>query len=263
MIGRNDQTNYYEILEVRVDAPQGEIYRAYQRAKATYSVDNPALYSMFTPEETRQLLQLIEEAYSVLSNSGLRKSYDDNLAHQQSLVRQNVEQFLSQHSQAPQAQQNNQTQAAENYQMQTQQIQDQTPHQYSQPMKYQTIESTDEYVVRKKESSTPLPEGTAKTSLSTYKLDPKFENEITNSESFDGTFLKRIREYKSISLERMSEATRISRTYLGAVETSDYKNLPAPVFIRGFIVQMARILGLDENKVANSYMQIYKSSTSK
>lgn len=61
----------------------------------------------------------------------------------------------------------------------------------------------------------------------------------------------------------MSEATRISRTYLMAVEGNDYKSLPAAVFVRGFVVQMARVLGLDENKVASSYMKMFKAGGGK
>ena len=64
-------TNYYEILEVAIDAPPHEIHRAYQRAKTTYSSENPALYSMSSPEEARELLRLIEEAYTVLGNPSL------------------------------------------------------------------------------------------------------------------------------------------------------------------------------------------------
>ena len=72
-------TNYYEILEVSPEAPSHEIHRAYQRARETYSQDNPALYSMFSAEEARELLRMIEEAFAVLSNASLRRSYDESL----------------------------------------------------------------------------------------------------------------------------------------------------------------------------------------
>ncbi|HVK62501.1 MAG TPA: helix-turn-helix transcriptional regulator, partial [Bdellovibrionales bacterium] len=68
---------------------------------------------------------------------------------------------------------------------------------------------------------------------------------------------------KNVSLERMSEVTRISKTYLSAVESNDYKNLPAAVFVRGFIVQVARALGLEDQKVANSYMKLFKAGGGK
>jgi len=79
MLGTKNQVNYYEVLEVAYDAPQHEVHKAYTRAKATYAQDNPALYSMFTRDEARDLLKLIEEAYSVLGNHGLRRNYDDTL----------------------------------------------------------------------------------------------------------------------------------------------------------------------------------------
>jgi cytoskeletal protein RodZ len=42
----------------------------------------------------------------------------------------------------------------------------------------------------------------------------------------------------------------------------DPQNLPAPVFIRGYVVQMSKMLGLDEKKVADSYMKVLKANTS-
>src|SRR5690349_7758654 len=80
-----DATNYYEILEVQQDAAQHEIHKAYQKAKTTYSQDNPALYSMFSQEEARELLRMIEEAYSVLGNQTMRKTYDESLSRGQPL----------------------------------------------------------------------------------------------------------------------------------------------------------------------------------
>ena len=70
---RYDGQNYYEILEVKPTAGSSEIYSAYQRARTTYSPNSPALYSMFTPEEAKQLMALIEEAYQTLSLQARRR----------------------------------------------------------------------------------------------------------------------------------------------------------------------------------------------
>lgn len=119
-------------------------------------------------------------------------------------------------------------------------------------------------MVRKKEAPKPnLPAGTGRTQFSTYKLDDNFEIELSNAADWDGAILQKVRLYKNVSIDKMSEATRISRTYLMAVETNDYKNLPAAVFVRGFVVQMARVLGLDENKVASSYIKRFKAGGGK
>ena len=106
----------------------------------------------------------------------------------------------------------------------------------------------------------PLPDGFGKTRFSVYKLEQAFEDEIAATTIFDGTFLQKVRLYKNVSLDKISEETRISRTYLRAVESNDYDALPAAVFVRGFIVQFARILGLNEKKVTDSYMITYRNA---
>jgi curved DNA-binding protein CbpA len=250
MIGRKDTTNYYEVLEVRQDSAQTEVYRAYQRAKATYSPENPALYSMFTAEESRELLKVIEEAYSVLSNAALRKNYDDNLLSNRNGIEKNIANFIQAENAA----------AITTSEPMKSNYSQNTKTETVEPTKFQTVEATEDYVVRRKDPGSQLPEGYGKTSLSTYKIDKSKEDEFSKVEHMDGSFLKSVREYKNLTIERVSDATRISRTYLNAVEANDYRELPAPVFVRGFIVQMARLLNLDENRVANAYLTIYKSN---
>lgn len=103
-----------------------------------------------------------------------------------------------------------------------------------------------------------VPQGFSKSRGNVYEIDAAFEEEIKNSKEFDGEYLKKIRQYKGISIEQMSKETRISKSYLAAVEANDYEALPAPVFARGFVVQVARFLSLDDNAVAQSYMSKYK-----
>src|SRR5580698_7890690 len=71
----HEQT-YYELLDIKVSASQEEILKAYNRARATYGHNSPALYSLFNKEEAEALLKLIDEAYSVLSNQFKRREYD-------------------------------------------------------------------------------------------------------------------------------------------------------------------------------------------
>jgi curved DNA-binding protein CbpA len=77
----NDEPqSYYDILELTADATPQEIRSAYLRLKSSYSKDNIANYSIYSREETEQLLQKIEEAYLILANPERRRSYD--LSHQ-------------------------------------------------------------------------------------------------------------------------------------------------------------------------------------
>jgi hypothetical protein len=128
---------------------------------------------------------------------------------------------------------------------------------------FATPENTGAASMRAQSMKPSLPPGMGRTQLSTFKVDESFENELAGAIDFDGNLLQRTRLYKNISIDRLSEATRISRPYLMAVETNDYKNLPAAVFVRGFVVQMARVLGLNDNKVAASYIKMFKAGGGK
>ena len=108
------------------------------------------------------------------------------------------------------------------------------------------------------QSAAPVPDGFAKSRLSVYEKNEKIESEIKSVQQIDGAFLRKIRQYKNINVEQMSKETRISRSYLLAIESEDLDALPAPVFLRGFITQYARLLGLDETVAVTSYMDKVK-----
>lgn len=244
MSNHRQGTNYYEILEVERGAPQNEIHKAYQRAKATYSADNPALYSMFSKEEARELVRMIEEAYSILGNQAQRRAYDQTLLDGASA------------SQSPTQDSRPAPNAAQHNQLSHEQLPD-----LSAP---ESGSSGEPYMIQKKETpKANLAPGMARTSVSTYKVDDSFEAEISAISEWTGPHLQKIRVYKNVSIDQISEASRVSRTYLTAVENDDFPALPAAVFVRGFVVQIARVLGLDENKVATSYMKHFRAKSGK
>lgn len=262
MAGTANNTNYYEILEIDENAASHEVHKAYQHAKSTYSSDNPALYTMFSADEAREILRLVEEAYSVLGNSGLRKEYDEGRLQQLSTtpntsISNSTYDSINQNSFVPTSPP----------------VDSVHRHLPDLPLSPSASElrpsnSTSANFSTSAQPMIPggkthLPEGMGRTLLSTYKLDDSFEAELNGALEFDGTLLQRTRIYKNVSIDRLSEATRISRTYLMAVETNDYKSLPAAVFTRGFIVQIARILGLNDQKVASSYIKMFKAGGGK
>jgi flagellar biosynthesis protein FlhG len=75
MKGIEEQT-YYEVLEVSPTATVKEIQKAYEHAKETFHADSLAVYSLFTEQEILEIQAVIEEAYKVLMDEALRKSYD-------------------------------------------------------------------------------------------------------------------------------------------------------------------------------------------
>src|SRR5205085_224950 len=80
------------------------------------------------------------------------------------------------------------------------------------------------------------------------------EHDATHSElaSF-GEELRREREIRGISLKEISDATKISKRFLEAIERNDHRTLPAPVFTRGFVREYARYLGLSAEEMVTRY----------
>ncbi len=250
-----DTQTYYEILEISNDAHPAEIREAYQRAKNTYSQDNPALYTVFTKEESRELLNLIEEAYTVLSNQATRNAYDQRLKKSTDKEDHPADQFFQ--NAVSGGSSNSEPELPDFDYDESKPSQVNTPVQ-SMPRQEQV--RMPERQTNPAINTEELEEGYAKTSLSIYQVDDQMEERISSQSVYDGQFIREVREYKRVSIDRISEVTRISKTYLNAVEDNDYKKLPAPVFVRGFVVQIARILKIDEKVAASSYVQLLKDS---
>jgi cytoskeletal protein RodZ len=75
---------------------------------------------------------------------------------------------------------------------------------------------------------------------------------------YTGPFLKQIREYKNVTIERLAEMTRISKTHITAIENEDIPKLPADVYVRGYVYQVAKVLKLNPEQVASSFMVYFK-----
>ncbi|NJL25090.1 MAG: hypothetical protein HC902_07890 [Calothrix sp. SM1_5_4] len=104
-----------------------------------------------------------------------------------------------------------------------------------------------------------LPAGFARTKFSVYEVKPELEAELQAAEQWDGRLLQKARLYKGVTLEQMSDEIRVTKTTLIALESDDLDMLPVAVFTRGFVVQFARILGLNDRKIADAYMKFYKA----
>ncbi len=68
-----------------------------------------------------------------------------------------------------------------------------------------------------------------------------------------GQYLKRERELRNISLSEISTATRIRKNLLAAIEEDRHDLLPAPVFVKGFLVAYGKHIGLDPGDVVLRY----------
>ena len=68
-----------------------------------------------------------------------------------------------------------------------------------------------------------------------------------------GSCLRRAREKRQLSLRDVASATKIPRTTLELIEASSLDDLPADVFVRGFIRSYARVVGTDENEPLHGF----------
>jgi len=97
----------------------------------------------------------------------------------------------------------------------------------------------------------PLPGWTPVTQPATLELDEPAE---PTDGVYDGRALRRIRLSRGIELEEIAAVTKINETYLRYLEEDRYPDLPAPVYVRGFLREYARYLRLDPGRVTESYM---------
>ncbi len=74
-----------------------------------------------------------------------------------------------------------------------------------------------------------------------------------------GSFLKQQRQALDISLASIVEQTKVRRTILGHIEDEVYDQLPAPVYLRGFIVEFAKIVcAADPHQIASQYLELMR-----
>jgi flagellar biosynthesis protein FlhG len=87
------------------------------------------------------------------------------------------------------------------------------------------------------------------------ELQAELAREITNETQFSGPLLRKAREAQGIEIQDIANMTKISPFYLRAIEAEDVPALPAPVYVRGFLQQVARALKLDPTQVTKTYLK--------
>lgn len=78
---------------------------------------------------------------------------------------------------------------------------------------------------------------------------------------FSGALMKQAREAQGIELREIAERTKIGMAYLQALEAENYKKLPAAVYMRGFLVEYAKMVGLPRSRVVDSYLERHRSAS--
>lgn len=218
--------NYYELFEIDRKASLEEIQRAYHKAKSVYSPDSPAIYSMFSEDEARELVRVLDSAYGVLSNPMSRQQYDLEISGLETDI-------ISAED------------SDDIYGLSGESTELNVP---------QDVELENQMNSSEQDSGLPV----SSTRFGNYTINEEIELYIQNEINIDGDFLRTVREYKGIDIDQISNFTKIGKHHLNAIETNTYKDLPPVVFVKGFIKQYADILGLDGKKCADNYINIMK-----
>jgi hypothetical protein len=69
-----------------------------------------------------------------------------------------------------------------------------------------------------------------------------------------GAELRRIRESRGIALREVASSTKIGLRFLEYIEEDRFALLPPAVYLRGFLNEYARVLGLDVRRATEAYM---------
>jgi DnaJ-class molecular chaperone len=221
-----EKKNYYEVLEIEPNANPQQIENAYIRSRNAYSGDSVALYSLMTKDECDSILGQIEEAYSVLGFPEKRREYDRLRGFNQSGMKTplKMEKIHTVHS-----------------------LEDRPKDE----IQYENFGSN---LIEAKVSKLTAQK---KFGLE-FEESAEMERKIRDCNDYSGIFLKEIREYKNVTIERMAEMTRVSKTHITALENEDVSKLPADVYVRGYVYQYAKVLKLDPDRVATSYLLHFK-----
>jgi flagellar biosynthesis protein FlhG len=86
-------------------------------------------------------------------------------------------------------------------------------------------------------------------------LQRELQHEIGPDTEFSGALLRKVRESLGLDLAEISGKTKIARAHLQALEDERYGELPALVYARGFLVELAKQLRLDPMQVQKTYLR--------
>ena len=219
MFRRLSEQDFYQVLEVNYDASPEQIQFAYEEAREIYSREALVSVSILSEPERRRISERIAEAYQTLIAEESRRLYDESLG---------------------------------------------IPHR-APPWLRPALARPDKPSERPERTETSEPVEVAEVSGRNGQaeeaggarrpLEPrKSPLQLGLTEEATGEFLRQAREALGVDLSTISDETKIGCSMIEYIETERIDRLPAPVYLRNFTLQIARCLGLDEEKVSRTYL---------
>ena len=76
-----------------------------------------------------------------------------------------------------------------------------------------------------------------------------------------GQRLKKARELRGLTLAQAATELRLSQRYVQAMEADAYKDLPEPIFVRGYMRRYAQLVKISPDDIAAKFDQCYAADT--
>ena len=239
-MGKNPEKNYYEILDVSVSASQKEIEKAYKITKKALSENSLAVYSLFDTNETKNMLQKVEKAYVILSSLDAKMKYDREIMGVKKEPASGGSVLGADIGKDYRSMDSSQKKASKSVHN-------------KKSIEIEAVFGMDS-VSNKKSSKKKEADD------ETYVVDKNFEEEIKKTIQFSAEMLKKIREYRRISVAKVANITKINPEYIQAIEDFNLPKLPPRVYLVGFLKQYSKVLNLDSKLVSSSYVKIVEES---
>ena len=143
-----------------------------------------------------------------------------------------------------------------------------TPEERAQILK--KIEEAYALLTHKQPRSSPLPDSPKTPNPLQFKapsprvpsntaIEPQKRTRNEHSEEpWSGERIHNRRLHLGLTLEELSKRTKLKKPYLMAIEAEDFANLPAAVYVRGFVTQIAKALSLPSEEVTCAYFKRYQ-----
>jgi hypothetical protein len=271
----SDQT-LYEILEVPPDAAPPDIEAAYERARALYAPGSLATYTLMTSEEAALLTSRIEEARRTLLDAAARGQYDAALV-----------------TGKPERPVNGDHGAVSRSPMALPPVvipalppAEEAPDEVEEPPGAAVLAAEPlaaapaepaagaeaappapirlEREIVAAEPPPPRPEPTPAPARAAEPAAPAaVEIPLPEGALWTGEALRRVREARGLTLQQIAERTKVTRHHVENIEAERFSSLPAPVYLRGILLAVARELRLDGQKVARAYLERASAATAR
>ncbi|HEY8208917.1 MAG TPA: helix-turn-helix domain-containing protein [Myxococcaceae bacterium] len=263
------EQNYYDLLEVPPSASASEIRAAYERAVETYSADSVAIYALENPAQADELRDKLREAMEILTDQGLRGDYDRMIGVP---TRPQAEESAAPALAAAELMASSEALHSTHPEVKVAYFPTPSPAppvhapvqppppepapEAPRPQRVSAREIEGAPGIAEQEAIATAEAAMANVAARAREVPRPKSVDIPLDAEFSGELLRRVRESRGLTLQQIADKTRISSRHLENIEADRYAALPTQVYLRGILLNLARELGLDQGRVAKSYLAL-------